>query len=74
MDELERLAGVGPGCAPKTVEMVPRVARFAGLMGFAGVSRCLETEDSVERLVPGSHPAVLLRTAEARCLNVGAVP
>ena len=41
MDELERLAGVGPGCAPKTVEM-----------------------DSVERLVPGSHPAVLLRTAE----------
>ncbi len=27
MDELERLAGVGPGCAPKTVEMVPWVAR-----------------------------------------------
>jgi len=39
MDELERLAGVGPGCAPKTVEMVvssvvARFARFAGLMGF----------------------------------------
>lgn len=72
MDELERLAGVGPGCAPKTVEMVPRLARFAGLMGFSGgKAGVLETEDSVERLVPGSHPAVLLRTAEARCLNVG---
>lgn len=41
VDELERLAGVGPGGAPKTVEM-----------------------DSVERLVPGAHPAVLLRTPE----------
>lgn len=41
VDELERLAGVGPGGAPKTVEM-----------------------ESVERIIPGPHPAVLLRSAE----------